>query len=599
MRPEFKRLDPVQLPEELAGIFASEGEPPLVSDATNQGYIHAPSVNHAVTAAVLRNGYLSNADPANPGSFAVNLTSERVRIALSIIEGLQGEQSLGALLGYQFERGLHDRHDVEVDEFIYDLRKAFPLVGDRLIPTRTGDSDELGRRLRIQRVEARNVIDGLALVEHVRKSGNKSYPFGLGAKLPPASPAQAKAIEEEAERIADIADAVADLAMAESVHQVVQGNYERAGAVLDAYSKGKFPAGPDVIRTPRSGVTLTHRVALHLKVGFDPSDPSLTSPRAKAEPALNDWLGAILPAPASVACQVTVTDPLQGTTTTHTITQADLGLLPIDLLYLLDPDDEHSGRTLDDLIEAHVIATFAPRPHAELAITYRDRIATIPNHVPFFELAPLVRSLRSLLLRTRPLRATDMAMSQEATAATDADVMLAPERIALVRDELATHLDGPRGVLHRPAGASRRRRVGADRDGNRRHDHTFTGLMIALAPYAGLVTGTSAVHADRRRIFAAMLAQLEVITERWNTRLAEFDLAIGAYDAAPGQTDEQKFLALLMAERVIATDANRPASGHTRPAARRSRRRQTRGIRGATGRPGRAAHIRYDIERAA
>ena len=369
VRPEFKRLDPVQLPQELAGIFASEGEPPLVSDATNQGYIHAPSVNHAVTAAVLRNGYLSNADPANPGSFAVNLTSERVRIALSIIEGMQGEQSLGALLGYQFERGLHDRHDVEVDEFIYDLRKAFPLVGDRLIPTRTGDSDELGRRLRIQRVEARNVIDGLALVEHVRKSGNKSYPFGLGAKLPPASPAQAKAIEEEAERIADIADAVADLAMAESVHQVVQGNYERAGAVLDAYSKGKFPAGPDVIRTPRSGVTLTHRVALHLKVGFDPSDPSLTSPRAKAEPALNDWLGSILPAPASIACQVTVTDPLQGTTTTRTITQADLGLLPIDLLYLVDPDDEHSGRTLDDLIEAHVITMFAPRPHAELAIT--------------------------------------------------------------------------------------------------------------------------------------------------------------------------------------------------------------------------------------
>ena len=72
----------------------------------NQGYIHAPSLNHAVTAAVLRNGYLSNATPDNPGSLAVNLSSERVRLALSIIEGMKAEQSLGALLGYQFERGL-------------------------------------------------------------------------------------------------------------------------------------------------------------------------------------------------------------------------------------------------------------------------------------------------------------------------------------------------------------------------------------------------------------------------------------------------------------------------------------------------------------
>jgi hypothetical protein len=558
VRPEFKRLDPVQLPEELAEIFLSEDEPPLVSDATNQGYIHAPSVNHAVTAAVLRNGYLSNATAANPGSFAVNLTSERVRIALSIVQGMQGEQSLGALLGYQFERGLHDRHDVEVDEFIYDLRKAFPLVGDRLLPTRTGGSDELGRRLRIQRVEARNVIDGLALVEHVRKSGDKTYPFGLGATLPPASPAQAKAIGDEAQRIADIADAVADLAMAESVHQVVQGNYERAGAVLDAYSKGKFAAGPDVIRTPRSGVTLTHRVALHLKAGLDPADPGLTSPRARAEPALNDWLGSILPAAASVACQVKVTDPLDATTVTHTVTQADLGLLPIDLLYLLDPDDERSGRTMDDLIEAHVIATFAPRPHAELAITYRDRIAAIPGHVPFFELAPLVRSLRSLLLRTRPLRATDMTMSQEATGATDGDVALAPQRITLVRDALQAHLadlTAFHGALQARLDAEEAALIATEIDGT---IDTFAGLMISLAPYAGLDTGTSAVHDDRRRIFAAMLAQLHEVTERWDARLAEFDLAIAAYDAAPGQADEQKFLALLMAERVISTERTDP-----------------------------------------
>ena len=110
--------------EELAEIF-DDPKHPLMTDNTNGGYIHAPSTNHAVTAAVLRNGYLANASESNPGSLAVNLSSERVRKALSIIEGMRSGQSLAALLGYQLERGIHDRHDVVIDEFIFDLEKRF------------------------------------------------------------------------------------------------------------------------------------------------------------------------------------------------------------------------------------------------------------------------------------------------------------------------------------------------------------------------------------------------------------------------------------------------------------------------------------------
>ena len=107
-------------------------------DSTNQGYIHAPSLNHAVAAAVLRNGFISDASPQNRQTLAVNLTSERVRTALAMLEGIRAGQGLGDLLGYQFERGLHDRHDLaEVDKFIYKLRKAFPLRADRLNSTET------------------------------------------------------------------------------------------------------------------------------------------------------------------------------------------------------------------------------------------------------------------------------------------------------------------------------------------------------------------------------------------------------------------------------------------------------------------------------
>ena len=131
LRPAPPRGDPIQLPPDLEASFGSE--PPIFSDPRNGGHIHAPSLPQARTAAVLRSGYLANATDANPELMAVNLSSERVRLALSLLEGIRNGQSLGALLGYRFERDLHDRHGlVEVDKFIYPLRKAFPLVGDTL-----------------------------------------------------------------------------------------------------------------------------------------------------------------------------------------------------------------------------------------------------------------------------------------------------------------------------------------------------------------------------------------------------------------------------------------------------------------------------------
>src|SRR5262249_39778618 len=153
-------------------------------DPENEGFVHAPSLGHARTAAVLRAGYVANAAPENPGTFAVNLTSERVRTALSILDGMQRGQSLGALLGYRVERGLHDRHDpAEVDRFIGALRLRFPLRASRIPQTADADPDEIGQ------VEARNVIDGLALARHLTRGNvSQTYPFDLEG-LPQADPA--------------------------------------------------------------------------------------------------------------------------------------------------------------------------------------------------------------------------------------------------------------------------------------------------------------------------------------------------------------------------------------------------------------------------
>ena len=64
---------------------AATGGVTVVEQPNNGGYIHGPSINHAVAAAVLRNAYLTHADESNADHFAVRLTSERVRTALSFL----------------------------------------------------------------------------------------------------------------------------------------------------------------------------------------------------------------------------------------------------------------------------------------------------------------------------------------------------------------------------------------------------------------------------------------------------------------------------------------------------------------------------------
>src|SRR6202007_649281 len=128
-----------QLPPDLASQFP--GTSPLMVDTANGGYIHAPSMPHAGAAAVFRAGFDSaKATSGDAGVLSVNLSSDRVRAAMSLIEGIRNGQSLGALLGYQFELGLHDSYNLaEVDKFIYPLRLKFPLVANALASTQTTD----------------------------------------------------------------------------------------------------------------------------------------------------------------------------------------------------------------------------------------------------------------------------------------------------------------------------------------------------------------------------------------------------------------------------------------------------------------------------
>ena len=146
-----RRCEAVELDDELAAVFAPDGEAPL-RDPANGGYVLAPSIGQATTAAILRAGYLANAAPQEPGALAVNLSSARVRVALGLIEGIRNGQPLGALLGYRLQRGLHDRHAGAG-------ARPLPRAAAQAVPARRRpagvDPDRRGRRDRGDRGQQR------------------------------------------------------------------------------------------------------------------------------------------------------------------------------------------------------------------------------------------------------------------------------------------------------------------------------------------------------------------------------------------------------------------------------------------------------------
>lgn len=554
-----QHLTQVPLTGKLAQVFGTTSIP---HDPKNGGYIHAPSPAHARTAAVLRAGYLANGSPANADSFAVNLSSERVRVALSLLDGLRQGQSLSALLGYRFERGLHEDHSgVELDKFLPALRGAFPLRAGKLSEVTPGPDDS------IDVVEARNVVDGLELVRRAtRPPAAPEYPFGAD-HMPDANPDERREMNKEVQRLLDIHDALADLAVAEGTHQALLGNTERAAATLDAYAKEGFPPEPAVVQTPRSGITLTHRLGLQLTSGLSPDHGSGlfsgNGPRAMAEPAVNAWLPVLLPRQQDVAVLVTWTDPVGGQARSRVVTQSDLGLQPIDLLWALRPAGEAAMTDLDDRIIGVVVDRDQPRPDAVLTIRYTQRV---DGKITFFELSPLVDALRSLLTTARPLRPSDLVAAAGAATvdrSADAAVSLPRVRPAAVRKAL----DDLRGdvidylaalqPLYPPDPALPHR------------DDVLHGIDSFLVTYAELIataggfgmvrSGWGEVTGWRRGLFGEVLAAVAGAADRMSGSLAQADVLITRYDALPAATpDADRFTLLEQAERLLTTKPTSP-----------------------------------------
>ena len=415
---------------------------PIVEDSTNGGHVHAPSLTHAVTAAVLRNGYLTHATRTDADSMAVNLSSERVRTALGLIEGVNNGQYIGALLGYQFERELHDaadRNNLELDRFIFEFRRRFPLVDDRL-------TDDTGQSSEAQ--AARNVVDGTRLANDYRPVPDKAtFVRTILTTTPPAPDAllvtrAVPVIMQAIDNLLDSYDAVGDLVLSESVYQVVQGNYDRASGAMKSLQEGKHVPMPEVINIPRGGFPLAHKSVIVLKP-TEPDDDA--TPRAVAAPAINAWLTGLLPDLATV--KVVAAMPKEGQDATlQSVSMADLKLKPIDLLYMSSDAAQNDLTELNERVAYFIRQSLADDVAVEVRYTERGADWNA-NDILLFGVLPRLKTLFSLITASRPAGAMDLTADQPRPKSPDRSDAATGQRYDLA--ELTARIENLRQAYER------------------------------------------------------------------------------------------------------------------------------------------------------
>ncbi|MFI9588155.1 hypothetical protein ACIHCQ_41690 [Streptomyces sp. NPDC052236] len=266
---------------------------PRTAAARPAEFLHAPSQEQALTAAVLRDRALSDAEP---GRWQMTLDSDSVRLAAQLADEVRLGAHISEVLGRAVERAVGARSAVE------SLRRQFPVR-----------KEHAGRR----------VCDGQAVL--ARYVAN---PAGLGLNA-----GQLEALAP----LATAVDVYGDLLVANAVFDVVSGRGGMAAASMDAAAGLAAPPSLDVLRTQRAGRSARSTVAVALPADAPPAVVDAhTSPGALAEPAVAALLTAETGDPAGAAWTWQVVD--EQAAVLGTVTLAQLGLQPVDTLSLSGAD---------------------------------------------------------------------------------------------------------------------------------------------------------------------------------------------------------------------------------------------------------------------
>lgn len=298
---------------------------------------------------------------------------------------------------------------LRLNQYIHEIRAAFPF--DRhYIQQQAGGSTVA--------IPANNVTNGLKLAE-----STTAFPYGASGGVVSATSDERTAIQAAKDRLRDSLDAVKDLLLSEGVYQVVQGNVDRAGAVMTAMKDTAAPPEIDIIRTPRSSrLSFTNRVAIQ----FASPDPDLAStnpwaaanvpmtPRARLEPGVNQWLGGILGDPQLMVCRVAHLDADGAEAGHDTISVDALALQPIDLVYLTGTEqntgaaaDGTENQTAASELESRIAWYYRGLQGIDDATPVRIEFLKPEGSKPLGKHLVLMRMLKQLLTDSRPLHALD------------------------------------------------------------------------------------------------------------------------------------------------------------------------------------------------
>jgi hypothetical protein len=505
---------------------------PVFLSPNNPGFVHTPSLAQATTASILRSGHLAHAGGENPNDLlAIDLSSERVRLASWLLDGVRQGQPLGALLGYRFERRLQEAFQ---PRFIAPFRELAPLVAKKL-----EQSTRPGENLSVEAIAANNVVDGLKLndlwqdtqKDPVQAPQKELVFFG---KLPPMTELEKRVVRTELVSLHDAVDSVSDALIAETVHQVVRGNPLRSASTVESIAGGETPPPElEVVRTPRSGIALTHRVVTLFS--GDPVAPQLWAPpaipfRADAEPQLNAWVAKLLGNPADVRCVVDHIDPEAGIVLeTKELRINELQLAPLDFIYAVEGAE--GGQQAE--IEQRILYAIQRKadgfpPGSLLRINPGRGEGWLLSDLSYTEFNELVRTARRLITGARALEAVDLNLPERSTEP-NIDIVELEKRVADAEVFLRQTPKDFEAALALPETAS----LDPLRD-----------LIIRSAGYGvpGAIplsaSGTSA--ADRQTLFAQGASIQKEIAQR----VDQLDALSAAFDASSAAIEARRDHAL-------------------------------------------------------
>jgi hypothetical protein len=340
---------------------------------------------------MLRSAWRGLGASATDAPFAVDLSSDRVRRAVWLLDGVRNGYELGDLLGQRLERRLHD---AALDAYIEDVREA--------VLATTGHQGD----------PATAIVDGLEVATAYRDSEAGSDLHQRLEAIRTAAPTADRQplLDVFSSTEADF-DAVADVLMTQGVVALLQGNMDAAAA--SAATVGSNPGGvPEVTvaDVPTSGNVVSHRILVAFPpAAVDPAAPLVRQVGA----ALDDWLASLLPAFAGLHLTVRWAATGDLPETHLTITLGALGVSASHLVSWCQPATPTESSRLAELAAA------------VLAVEGETRVAVVDG-TEIEEVAVVAAALGEALGAGRPLSPADLidstAVSDSMTASATIDL---------------------------------------------------------------------------------------------------------------------------------------------------------------------------------